>query len=463
LYNNTDSTAMVSGRMVWLDAVSGRVVAERQFEAAPVDAYGSRLVALPLEVGDNTQALTLQVYATAGRHTDGEQALVPVYPATSMVTHSEGFYLQPEQTQWSGTLPKASANTTLTLQYCDNPVWLCVAALPDIMTPSNSTLTAKVDALYANTLSAGLAARYPRVREAIELWQRDGAPQSPLAGNASLKTVALEATPWVRNAESETLRMSRLSTLLDTAANTASRRELLASIASLQNADGGWSWCPQMPSSAYMTRRALDRLAYLVAGGYLSQAEVGAMVTKAVTYCDNQAVDEARRVGKNYDPSVLLPYLYTRQSLGRIAGKGSTQWQTLENRGLKAVASSWKNFGIFDKATAAIVLWRSGDHKLPPMILESLCQYATVSDEKGACFANLSSGLDGQTPLLVTARALEAYGVVAPSDAMTNRLRQWLVLSRQALDWGRMQSTAAVTVALLGTGTDWTASATPAE
>lgn len=463
LYNNTDSTAMVSGRMVWLDAVSGRVVAERQFEAAPVDAYGSRLVALPLEVCDNTQALTLQVYATAGRHTDGEQALVPVYPATSMVTHSEGFYLQPEQTQWSGTLPKASANTTLTLQYCDNPVWLCVAALPDIMTPSNSTLTAKVDALYANTLSAGLAARYPRVREAIELWQRDGAPQSPLAGNASLKTVALEATPWVRNAESEILRMSRLSTLLDTAANTASRRELLASIASLQNADGGWSWCPQMPSSAYMTRRALDRLAYLVAGGYLSQAEVGDMVTKAVTYCDNQAVDEARRVGKNYDPSVLLPYLYTRQSLGRIAGKGSTQWQTLENRGLKAVASSWKNFGIFDKATAAIVLWRSGDHKLPPMILESLRQYATVSDEKGACFANLSSGLDGQTPLLVTARALEAYGVVAPSDAMTNRLRQWLVLSRQALDWGRMQSTAAVTAALLGTGTDWTASATPAE
>ncbi|MDE5876345.1 MAG: hypothetical protein K2H47_02490 [Muribaculaceae bacterium] len=462
LYNNTDSTAMVSGRMVWLDAVSGRVVAERQFEAAPVDAYGSRLVALPLEVGNNTQALTLQVYATAGRHTDGEQALVPVYPATTMVTHSEGFYLQPGQTQWSGTLPKVGADATLTLQYCDNPVWLCVAALPDIMTPSNSTLTAKVDALYANTLSAGLAARYPRVREAIELWQRDGAPQSPLSANASLKTVALEATPWVRDAEGETLRMSRLSTLLDTAANAASRRELLSSIASLQNADGGWSWCPQMPSSSYMTRRALDRLAYLLSGGYLSQAEAGDMVAKAVAYCDDQAVTEAKRAGKNYDPAVLLSYLYTRQSLGRIVGKGSSQWQALESRGLKAVAASWKNFGIYDKATAAIVLWRSGDHKLPLVILESLRQYATVSDEKGACFANLSSGLDGQIPLLVTARALEAYGVVAPSDAMTNRLRQWLVLSRQALDWGRMQSTAAVTAALLGTGTDWTASAVPA-
>ncbi len=462
LYNNTDSTAMISGRMVWLDAVSGRVVAERQFEAAPVDAYGSRLVALPLEVGNNTQALTLQVYATAGRHTDGEQALVPVYPATSMVTHSEGFYLQPGQTQWSGTLPKVGADATLTLQYCDNPIWLCVAALPDIMTPSNSTLTAKVDALYANTLSAGLAARYPRVREAIELWQREGAPQSPLSGNASLKTVALEATPWVRDAEGETLRMSRLSTLLDTAANAASRRELLSSIASLQNPDGGWSWCPQMSSSVYMTRLALDRLAYLMAGGYLSQAEAGDMVAKAVAYCDRQALDEAKRAGKNYDPAVLLPYLYTRQSLGRIAGKGSAQWQALEGRGLKAIAASWKNFGIFDKATAAIVLWRSDDHKLPLVILESLRQYATVSDEKGACFANLSSKIDGQTPLLVTARALEAYGVVAPSDAMTDRLRQWLVLSRQALDWGRMQSTATVTAALLGNGTEWTASATPA-
>lgn len=461
LFNNTDSTSMIGGRMAWIDAVTGRVLSVAEFEAERVGAHGSRTVSILATVPADVQALYLRAWASDANHTDGEQAFVPVYPATSAVTEADTFYLNPQQAEWSAQLNPITEGAVRTLQYCDNPTWLCVQSLPAIMTPDDASVTAKADALFANATAAGLAARFPKLREAIELWQRQNL-ESPLQRDGQLKTVAFECTPWVDDAAGETLRMSRLHTLLDSAENSRTLQSLLTGLADMQCYDGGWSWCPQMPSSPYMTRRVLDRLAFITGNGYLPEADIKAMADRAVNYCDSIETAAYKRRPSAYSLTGLLQYLNARQQLCK-ADKGTTAWRELQAKAIKAIAAAWKTMGIYDKATAAMVLWRSGDRQTPARILESLRQFATVSTDKGAWFANLNSGPDGQTPLLATARVLEAYALSAPTDKMVDQLRQGLVLSRQTMDWGRMSATAAVTSALLSCGTDWTATVSPAQ
>jgi uncharacterized protein YfaS (alpha-2-macroglobulin family) len=71
-------------------------------------------------------------------------------------------------------------------------------------------------------------------------------------------------------------------------------------------------------------------------------------------------------------------------------------------------------------------------------------------------FDNLSSGWNGDSRLLTTARVLEAFSAIRPHSTDIDKLRQWLVLSRQTENWGDSRNLAGVIRALLSSGTKWT-------
>jgi hypothetical protein len=68
---------------------------------------------------------------------------------------------------------------------------------------------------YANALGDFIANSDPRIRETFDAWKAAGAEalKSPLETNPQLKAIALEATPWVREAEHETAARARLGDL----------------------------------------------------------------------------------------------------------------------------------------------------------------------------------------------------------------------------------------------------------
>ncbi len=68
-------------------------------------------------------------------------------------------------------------------------------------------------------------------------------------------------------------------------------------------------------------------------------------------------------------------------------------------------------------------------------ILESLRQYASFSEEKGMWFDNLSSAAGGWNKLITTARVLEAYADIEPENGNVDKLRQWLLVTKQAENW----------------------------
>lgn len=457
LFNNSAETALVSGRIEITDALTGRNILSEDFQAADVPASGSRTVMSEFTVPSGIDAIAIRAYALVPGHSDGEQAVIPVLPSSTPVTESTPFYVAPGQDSFSVKLPKFEKDSQVTLTYCDNPVWECVTALPSIIQPESVNILSQAEALYGNAVAAHLFGRYPQLVDGVKAMAADSTLISPLDRNPELKTVLLNNTPWVNDASSETARMQDLVRYTDTDASLKAIEAIMKTLDDRQLSDGGWSWCPDMKSSTFITESVLSRLASLKDMDCLP-AGGDKMAAKAFGYVDDALAEEWTRSKRKYfSTTELLNYLYTKSSFKGIGATSS--FQALDKAAIKAISSDWRDFSVRDKATAAILLDRRGMAREARVILESLRQFASVSAEKGMWFDNLTSRYGSDNTLLTTARVLQAYAALEPQNQAVDQLRQWMVISKQTQNWGDNRATAGAIDAILTSGTDWTPAA----
>lgn len=462
IYNNTSDAAQLSGRIELFNPLTDQIYINREMEKIEIPAMGSEVMSAEWRVPGDIDVLGIRVYGMNRNARDGEQTIVPIYPSSTPVVESKTFYLSPGEENYSVSIPTDRENEVLTLAYTDNPIWECVTALPALMSTDSKNALTLAQALYGTATSAGLLKRYPQIREALSIFSDpkntgDSALVSNLEKNAALKIVTLNNTPWVMNAQSETVRMISLADYLDASKSKKAIQESLIQLKKLQNGDGGWSWCDGMKSSEWITTSVLRNLAMLRKSGFLPN-EAESMAIKGVGYMDSEIVKNWRKTGaKKYSYLSLLDYLYVRSFFDKL--KVTSDFETIRNRALIEIGKNWKKMSINDKATAAVLLHRSGNDNIAKIILLSLEEYSSKSKEKGVWFDNLHSGLNGRGKLLTTAQVLEAYTEIDPKSTIVDGLRQWLLLSKQVQDWGGGSAAADIIQAILDCGSDWTGSA----
>ncbi len=458
LFNNSPESQMLDGELVVFDPISGETIKSYHIGSEETAPGGNRTVSIDFVVGNDLSALGIKAYANAANYTDGEQVLVPILPSSTPMVESTQFYLGTGSGVFSHKLPKYRKDANVTLKYCANPVWECVLALPAISTPDSKNTLSLSRALYANGMAQGIVNRFPAVRSGLDMLDEAGKNgdaevlKSNLQKDSLLKTVALTNTPWVNNAAAETMRLKNLSNLLDAQRLGEAIKSLQDQLKSLQNSDGGWSWCDGMKSSEFITSSVLSNLAPLTTYGIALDKTV---ISKAIAYCDKEFYDSYMKSDKTFSTIAMLRYLYVRGQYDKGNGKGG--FTSLKKEALKAIDSDWKTFSIYDKATAALLLNRSeGYEKTARVILESLRQLASKSESKGWWYDNLTSGWTGMPKLATTARVLEAFSEIQPASEAVDGLRQWLVLQKETEDWGATSSSVGVISAILNSGTDWT-------
>jgi len=462
VYNNSDAQADVAGRMEIFNPLDGKVIAFEDFAAVPVEANGSRIIALEFVAPSDAEFVGYRTLGTVPGFSDGEQSLIAIRPSSSPVTESESFYMAPAANTFTMQLPKVDNDAQVSLQYCDNPVWECVTALPDMSFDKDASILSTANRLYGNSIAAGLMKQYPQLAQAIRMWSEEGDSTlvSNLEKNPELKIVALDNTPWVLNAQAETLRKSRLVNLLDSANSRKAIGEAMQQLKSKQSPDGGWSWCPGMKSSVYITGQVLWRLAMLHSMGYLDISSTESMISRAMRFCEQELYQDYVRAKHTFSTAQMLNYLYIRSFFPDYSMQ--SDFRSLKSKALKAIKDEWKEFGIYNKATAATLLYREKEPMLARTILESLNQYASKSAERGMWFDNLRSGFFTDNTVITTAQALEAFAEITPQSPSIDMLRQWLIIERQAQDWGQDAQLAEVVYAILSTGSDWTTASQPA-
>lgn len=460
LMNATDSVQNCTALVELFNIETGETILSQSFSET-LEGNGSVSLDIEWQVPADVSVIGYRVKAATAEFGDGEQHLLTVLPSVSPVVESESFYLNDDETFGLAIDDEEQLDGRVVLEFCNNPIWYCVTALPSIMQDDYLTATALSHSLYAIGVAQGVAVSNPGIKSAVDRWlanESDSTLVSNLAKNEDLKIGTLLASPWINEADRQTLRMQQIGLLFDSTAVATETAKIVDKLRDLQMGDGGWTWLRYSgcKSSQYVTLQVLQLIGELQHMGYMEDnIDVNAMVKKAVAYLDRQAVEDYDRLSNKDDLSAFYSYAYVRSLFPgeEFAGTAKKVFKAV----LGCMKSQWDAAtGLGDKAWCAMALYRNGEKKVARSIMESLRQYS-INGNNGIYWDNFKNGSDrGAGRVAVTSTLLQAFGEICADDVdYIDGIRQWMLLQKQSTDWGNSSLAADAVYSILSTGTEW--------
>ncbi len=469
------SKKQLSGQAILqlFDAVSGKAIDTMLNNASNrkdfvVDAKGNAQVTWSLDVSSDVQAVQYKIIAKSGNYSDGEQNALPVLTNRMLVTETLPMWVRSNQTK-TFTLDKLKTNASttlknhkLTLEMTSNPAWYAVQALPYLMEYPYDCNEQTFSRYYANALASHIANSNPRIQEVFNQWKNTDALLSNLEKNQELKSILIQETPWLRDAQSETEQKKRIALLFDLNKMKNELSSAKRKLESNQMSSGAWSWFSNRRANRYITQHIITGF------GHLKQLKVetgdnAKMIEKAIRYLDAAFIQEYKDIRK-YDKDVdlsldhlsytQLHYLYMRSFFNDI--KTSNEVDEIIAYYHSQIKEYWLSRPLYAKGMMALVTHRMDDGKTASKILKSLKENAIVSEELGMYWkANTNSWFWYQAPIETQALLIEAFSEIENDTKTIDNLKIWLLKNKQTNRWKTTKATTDAVYALLLQGSDW--------
>lgn len=431
VFNRTDSVVTADVITELFTLTDGTVI-DRHTSQVTIPAGQSAMASYTMHCTDNGP-IGYRVAAVTDGFSDGVRAVLDRLPAATPVVDSTPIMLGAQQTAAEVSVPAVDApNAVTTIEYCDNPLWYIVLALPGISQETPMTAPAAADGLFNIAVARDLMRRSPAIADAIRQWHDSDSQTltSMLERNQELKTMMLNATPWVRQAMDDTERMHRLALMLDAANLDAAQAKAVGLLSSLQNEDGSLGWCPDYPrGSVWATETVLRMASRLTQLGIPLPDGLEPIVAGAVKYCD----DDVARTFAKYPDVLFTDYAIIRYALaGRYPLSSATakaMKRTVDN-----ARKHWADMPLNMRAPLAMMLAEAGHLKDALKAVESLRQFMVSSPVKGTYVPTFEN--TGYGYISYTAEALAALAVLTPGAPEADDLWQDLVIQKQATEWG---------------------------
>jgi len=459
------SDRLMSGGFTFelFDPYTDKVLEQKKQEFI-LEAGKSKLESVDFTVPEGLDVLGIRVNAVTPGVSDGEQHIIPILPSRTLVTEAEPFVLKGgkeiKNIRMQGLSDDAEENYRMVLEYTANPLWYVVQALPQLNEVSGTDVINITAALYGNTVASVLARNNPEIVSALQTWkvknETGSSLASPLEKNEELKSVLISETPWALDAQNETERLQSLSGLLDVARAEQLQNKALELLRDLQKPEGGWGWMKKMPVSFLMTVNTLEGLSRLTKLGGIQYDEASKyMQMRAINYLDSCIIldQERRKANKSGVVSKYgkLLYVYVRSSYRDmpLAKALSAHKEIIEY-----IKREWVSFSLYEKAVAAVSLYRYGFTAEAKEILESLREYSTTTEELGMFWQNnKSSYAYRNSAIQVHTAIMNAFAEIDPnSKSELNEMKRWLIMQKQTQNWGSVPSTIDAVNAILNTG-----------
>ncbi len=403
--NQSPTTQTGQVRLTFAKAVSGESVddelantqTDQTFEIA---AGASKSFSWKLTIPEGLGFLTYKAVGSTGRLSDGEEGYLPVLSKRVLVTESLPLPIRGKQTktfEFERLLKSADSKTirnkSLTVQMVSNPNWYAVLALPYLMEYPYECTEQTFNRLYANSLARHVAGSNPKIRRVFDVWKNTGGDtlKSPLEQNEDLKSVLLEETPWVRQAEAESQARRNIGILFDENRLNQETARLLRKLSDQQYEDGRWPWFPGGPANDYITlyiTTGFGRLRHLGAKVDVSPA------LKSLTRLDAWVTEiyskiPADKRDKNHLSSLIAFYLYGR-SFFLDDQPIAPAHKTAVNYWLGQAKKYWLELGVLQsQAHLAVALKRFDDLETAKGIMASLKERSKEDEELGRYWPQL--------------------------------------------------------------------------
>ena len=494
--NLSDKTLDVTAALSLVNALTGEPVNKKLVKSnlqtsVSVVAGQGQAVGWTLVIPAGLDAVTCRFTAQSGSFTDGEEFTVPILPNRMLVTDTKPFWVNGKETkefklnELTGLNPELPIqHERLTVEVTSNPGWYALQSLPYLMEYRYECAEQLFSRLYANTLAAHIVNSKPAFQQVIKAWQKNP-PQSPLQKNEELKSLALENSPWLAEARSETERQAKLGQLLDANRMENEQRLAFEKLQELQTTEGGFRWFGGMQPDLSMTLHILSGFGHLAKlGGQFPddlRPKLVEMQAKAIRYVDSEMkgwIDEQKKTDAQKKGKIVGPWYFsaTQYLYARSFYLDSAVDKTVLTYLKARVAEDWKTQSLQGQALAAMALNRYGDTKTATGIINSLLERAKSTEELGLYWPDNVSGLQWyQAPIETQAYLIEAIGEVdtktqavncfewmgekaqqsISSQFLVDEMKRWLLRQKQTQSWSSTKATTEAVYALLLRGSDW--------
>ena len=405
-----------------------------QQQTAVVPAKGSASVGFAFLVPDTIGIMKYTIIAANSRHSDGEQASLPVLPARQKVSESMAMFINGKgEKRYTFEHLRTNASPTLqheslTLEFTPSPVWLAVQSLPYVQQLKNPSNIYRFNAYYINSLGARIAARFDT---AFAL--------SPIGIQGDWRK-----TPYGNRLPEE----PSVQEFFDKEALAARLNDDLSRLTQAQNSDGGWCWIPEGgQSSRYTTQYILT--------GFGQLGVHNALTEKALAYCDRETYQYYQKYikGKKWASEAdNIGYLYMRSFYrGHFPGNSRQVYDFY----YKNAKKHYRDYtSLYTRAQLALIFYRHGDKALAREMVDNLRECALHSEEMGMYWRDNRSGFCWtDRPIEVQALLIEAFATITPDDRQSiAEMQQWLLKQKQTTHWESDIASVHAIRALLGGG-----------
>ena len=433
-----------------------------RFSLAP---HESKTYEFRLAIPDGCGFLKYVAKAKGETFTDGAAGVLPVLSRRMLVREAVQLDARGKETKsfkFDNLLASKGSDTIrhqdLTVRAVSRPMWYAVLSLPYLMEFPHECCEQTFSRFYANALGEFIANADPRIRETFDAWKAAGAEalKSPLEANPALKAIALEATPWVREAEHETAARARLGDLFSKERLAAEQERCIEKLRAERGGDGLWPWFPGGPSSSGITLYILSGFARLNRLAGLEYPDFFEGATAALD--ENVSEDVKRRLRSEKENKIPfrvngfdVRWLYLHSFAGVPKEKNKKDAQLF----VKHLANEWPDLGLESQALAAIALKRMGEDGLAREIMASVKERGVLSDELGMYWKvpYFFSSSVFAAPVSTQALIVEAFREVTGDEESADACNVWLLKQKQTQDWTTTAATAdAIYALLLGGG-----------
>ena len=415
-------------------------------------------------------------YQQGSTFSDGEEMALPVLTNRTLVTESMPINLRNTNTKnilLEKLLNSGKSNTlthyALTAEYSSNPAWYAVQALPYLMESPYECADQNFNRYYANTLAAHISNSIPAIKAVFEKWKitDTAALMSNLQKNEELKSVLLQETPWVMEAQNEAQQKKNIALLFDMVRMSNESGKAIEKLKQMQTAGGGFVWFKGGPEDRYITQYILTGIGHLQKLNALpanSQAkDLAVIVKKALTYLD-------KKIKEEYDEFIKNKVALKNNNLGYtniqyLYMRSFFKDQPIPVPSQKAYAyfigqakQYWLKENKYMQGMIALALHRNKDIKTPAAIIASLKQNAIFKEEMGMYWKEWNDGGGyywHQAPVESQALMIEAFTDIDKNNRVIDDLKTWLLKQKQTQNWKTTKATAEACYALLLEGSNW--------
>lgn len=421
-------------------------------------------------IPDNVSALMYKLVAVSDEHSDGEERLITVLSNRILITESLPIHLNSKETKLlsfekllkSDNL-KSIKHNKLKLEITSNPNWYAIQALTYVAESSNENSIGLFNRFYANAMSKHILNSNPKIKQIFNKWKAEDSNTflSKLEKDQELKSVLLSETPWLIDAKDETERKYRLALFFDLNTMEKELNSNITKLLNLQLPNGAWSWYKEGMDNRYITQYILCGILHLKHFGILKSNlwdEIEESMMKAIHYLNKELKEDYEKIKEDENihleedhlQNIQIQYLFALSHLDEPFGTDESMQNVIAYY-LDQLQKYWMKHNNYLQAMIALTLSRYGDSDVANLIIKSLKERSSYSEEMGIFWKQEETFYWYQEPIATQASLIEAFFELDGDKKLIFEMKKWLIKQKQTQLWNTAKaSVEAINALLLG-------------